>query len=438
MRSSLLTAVTCGILAIAPSASAQNFTDIAGYWAEQYVSALAQRQIIGGFPDNTFKPNHPITRAQFAAIAVRAFNLPMGGSGAFVDVPNNYWAAAAIRAVSNASLVTGFPDGTFRPEERITRAQALVVLTKALGNRTTPNPAALERYVDRQAVPEWALDSMARAANAGIIVNFPNANLIDPNRVATRGEVTALIYQTLFRLGTQGLPPLTIGTLPAGGEPTPAPQPTLTIDAIQLNIDPRQTLSAGDELVVTASGTPQASANFVLVNANQNQPIAMSEIRAGVYQGRYTVKRSDGQVNARLVVNLQRQGATPASREFNSVIAINTGAVLSPQPQFSLKPEILNLQNNQTVNFPVEIQGRTVPNANIQIIGEAVNSVGGLVNVMERLYTLNTKANAQGTFTVQLPQVRSLVGTPVYRIRFTASDPQSQQTATTEITLRQQ
>ncbi len=430
------TALTVVITALPTAVVAQagNFKDIAGYWAEQYVRALAERQIIGGFPDNTFKPNAPITRAQFAAIVVRAFNLAPAGSGsAFIDVPSNYWASGAIRAVSNAGLVTGFPDGTFRPEQQITRAQALVVLTKVLGTKATPNPSALERYSDRQAVPDWALDSLSRAANAGIIVNFPNPSTIAPNNVATRGEVAALIYQTIYRMGDRNLPPLTIGTLEQTAV-APTPVPALSIEIIQTNANPNQPLLGGEELIVSAFGTPQANASFVIAGINQNNPIPMTEVRPGVYEGRYTIRRSDGQLNTRLAVTLSKQGMTPVSRDFNGTIAINATGTAEPIPN-TLKPQILNVQNNDVVSFPLELRGQTLPNAAVQIVVEGINSIAGVVSVTQRLFNLSATANNQGIFTVQLPQSASGGSGSLYRVRLTAT--RDNRAESTELLLRQ-
>jgi hypothetical protein len=431
----LLSGVPAQIITAPALAQAGNFTDITGYWAEQYVRGLAERQIIGGFPDNTFKPNAPITRAQFAAIVVRAFNLGSAGAGStFVDVPNNYWASGAIRAVSNSGLVTGFPDGTFRPEQQITRAQALVVLTKALGAKATPNPSALERYSDRQAVPDWALDSLSRAANAGIIVSFPNPSIIAPNNVASRGEVAALIYQTIYRMGDRNLPPLTIGTLGQTAVAPPPPAPALSIEIIQTNANPNQPLLGGEDLIVSAFGTPQATASFVIAGINQNNPIPMNEVRPGVYEGRYTIRRSDGQLNTRLAVTLSKQGMTSVTRDFNGTIAINATGTAESIPN-TLKPQILNVQNNDAVSFPLELRGQTLPNASVQIVVESINSIAGVINVAQRLFNLSAVANNKGIFNVQLPQASNLASGSLYRIRFTASlDNKSE---STELFLKQ-
>ncbi|MCC7532145.1 MAG: S-layer homology domain-containing protein [Candidatus Melainabacteria bacterium] len=189
--------------------------DTRGHWAEQYIALLSKRGTIGGFPDGSFKPNDYITRAQFAAIASRALNLPPAGRAAnFKDVPTKYWAASVISQVSDAGLVTGFPDGSFRPEDKITRAQALVILAKALNNPNA-DTSAMTRFKDGNTVPTWALPSVAKAANARIIVSYPDPESIKPNELATRADVAALTYQTMASLGEK-LPQIRVGLEASG------------------------------------------------------------------------------------------------------------------------------------------------------------------------------------------------------------------------------
>ncbi len=188
--------------------------DTKGHWAESYVGQLTQRGIIGGFPDGSFKPDDGITRAQFAAIAVKALNLPSAsGPAIFADVSSSYWANRAIAAVSQAGLVTGFPDGTFKPEDKITRAQALVILAKALPAQGAVDTTILNSYGDGSSVPAWAAPSVAKAAKAHILVSYPDPSQIKPNVNATRADVAALTYQTLNNLG-KNLPQIRVGIEP--------------------------------------------------------------------------------------------------------------------------------------------------------------------------------------------------------------------------------
>lgn len=402
-------------------AQTSNFVDIQGYWAENYVTTLANRGIIGGFPDGSFKPNDYITRAQFAAIAVKAFDLPpSANSRNFTDVPSNYWASSVIRAISNSGLVTGFPDGTFRPEERITRTQALVILAKALGNKATSNSAQLGRYSDRQAVPDWAKESVSKAANARIIVSFPDPSLIKPNNLATRGEVAALIYQTLFRLGSRNLPALTIGLLDSTTTPTPPVVSTLVIEKIETNTTTNQILRPGDELLVTAYGTPKSTASFKLEGLNQNRSIAMTEVKKGVYKGQYTIRRNDRQIKSKLTVTLSNKGVNPVTKTFNREIAINTSTDGNNNNLQSLKPEITNLKNNDVIRLPVNLVGKTLPNANVQVTIEAQRSIPGVLDIFQPFFNTTVRANPQGKFNVNLPSSNLASGTR-YRVRLKAT-----------------
>jgi hypothetical protein len=189
--------------------------DTKGHWAQQYIAILQQRGTIGGFPDGTFKPDQGITRSQFAAIAVKALGLPSGGREVeFRDLPKTHWAYKAICSASDAGLVGGFPDGSFRPEDKLTRAQALVILAKAL-SKGTSDTAVLDKYKDGNGVAAWAAPSVAKAASAGIVVNYPDPYSIRPADLATRAEVAALTYQTMANLG-QKLPAIRIGLEASG------------------------------------------------------------------------------------------------------------------------------------------------------------------------------------------------------------------------------
>ncbi|MBE9203439.1 S-layer homology domain-containing protein [Synechocystis salina LEGE 06099] len=435
--------VALTLMPIAPRTLAQSssFADLQGYWGSPYVTTLAERGIIGGFPNGTFQPNAQITRAQFAAIAVKAFNLsPGNGSRSFRDVPANYWAAPAISAVNNSGLVTGFPDGSFRPEENITRAQALVILAKALGNNTNADPNGLNSYGDRQMVPEWAMDSVARAANAGIIVNFPDANRINPNNLATRGEVAGLVYQTLVKLGEGGFAPINIGT----NTPTAPTAPVVTnlvIERIETNTNPRQPLQEGDELLIRAYGTPGVSAIFELDGLNRDRPVAMQEVESGIYETSYRIRRGDRQINARPVVIFSRAGQNSISRQFEQPIAININNPNNPDfPDnpgigYILRPEITNFNNNEVIRLPDNLIGQTLPDASVEVRIEALRTVMGVLNLSQNVFQANVRADQNGQFIVYIPRTNVESGT-LYRIIMTAT--QNNQSQSSELILRQE
>jgi len=184
------------------------FKDVpAGYWAKTYIEALASRNIIAGFPDGTFKPNEPVTRAQFAAIIAKAFQPQPKRQGVqFPDVTSNFWAYEVIQSAYQGNFVSGYPDHTFKPQQQIQRVQALVSLANGLG-LNTDNQNVLSVYTDASQIPQYATGSVAAATARQLVVNYPTVKQLNPNRQATRADVAAFVYQAMVNAGrAQGIP----------------------------------------------------------------------------------------------------------------------------------------------------------------------------------------------------------------------------------------
>lgn len=180
-----------------------SFPDIQGHWAEEFIQALLNRNLIRGYDDGRFYPDRPITRAQFAAVIQEAFQpSPQRSAGAFRDVPGNHWAARAIQATYRGGFLSGFPDGRFGPDSNLLRIQIWVALVNGLDllPQRQGNPALLAVYVDRQAIPSYALNAMAKATQLALVVNTPDIQTLNPNQTATRADVVAAVYQTLVHL----------------------------------------------------------------------------------------------------------------------------------------------------------------------------------------------------------------------------------------------
>ncbi|MBW4524771.1 MAG: DUF1565 domain-containing protein [Phormidium tanganyikae FI6-MK23] len=189
------------------------FSDVQGHWAQQYIQALASQAIITGFPDGTFKPNDPVTRAQFATIVSKAFSpAPRNPAANFSDVPSKFWGFAAIQSASRGGFMAGFPGGAFRPDQRIPKVQALVALSNGL-QFGSGDPSVLSRFQDAASIPSWATGPISAATQRQIVVNYPTVGQLSPNREATRGEVAAFIYQALVNAGkAQAIPsPYVVG-----------------------------------------------------------------------------------------------------------------------------------------------------------------------------------------------------------------------------------
>jgi len=191
-------------VALAPAQAQSTFPDVpSSYWAEKFIQPLAARGIIAGFPDGTFRPEEPVTRAQFAAMINRAFNKPfVRNSFDFTDVLRTYWAYDAIQKAYRMGFMAGFPGGEFQPDQNIFRMQIPVALASGLQylNVTSPEEV-LKFYTDQAAIPGWARQGIATATTKRMIVNYPDVRTLNPNRIATRAEVAAFLYQALVSDG---------------------------------------------------------------------------------------------------------------------------------------------------------------------------------------------------------------------------------------------
>ncbi|HEY9695158.1 MAG TPA: S-layer homology domain-containing protein [Oculatellaceae cyanobacterium] len=221
-------------------AQALSFPDVQGHWAQTFITALASREIIVGFPDGTFRPDAPVTRAQFAAMINKAFNrAPIRQAANFVDVPANYWGYDAIQKAYTTGFLAGYPNNQFAPNQNIPRAQVLVSLANGLNLAQTTDTITFQ---DASDIPAYARSSIAAATANRLVVNYPNVNVLNPNQVATRADVAAFIYQALVSAGQ--VPPLAAADLgtqyivgyqpPVATTPTPTPTPVAEIPAGEL------------------------------------------------------------------------------------------------------------------------------------------------------------------------------------------------------------
>lgn len=130
-------------------------------WGAQSIADVTKAGYMSGYPDGTFRPNQPITRAELAAIAARIKQLTGEGADAFSDVAGS-WAKAAIDSAAEAGILTGYPDGTFRPKANITRAEAVTIINRLL-NRGPLAVAGKPTWSD-VASDHWAFGPIEEAS----------------------------------------------------------------------------------------------------------------------------------------------------------------------------------------------------------------------------------------------------------------------------------
>ncbi|MEA5622473.1 S-layer homology domain-containing protein [Nostoc sp. UHCC 0251] len=205
------------------------FNDVPNnFWGRPFIDVLSSRGILKGFPDYSFRPNQPVNRAEFAAILQKAFDQePSKTAIAFQDVPAKFWATPAIDQAISAGFLKGYPKKSFKPQQNISRVQVLVALASGLNLKApTSQNQILSVYKDAKDIPTYAISKIAAATANDLVVNYPNPQILAPNKVATRAEVAAMIYQALVKRGKlEAIPSQNIvrGRSPSQSSPTPKP-----------------------------------------------------------------------------------------------------------------------------------------------------------------------------------------------------------------------
>ena len=150
--------------------SENNFSDVsADKWYNNAVSTLCHMGVLGGYSDGTFRPNAPITRAEFAKIAV-SFSQANGSAvySYFTDVKTTDWFAPYVTAAKDSGLIEGYSDGSFKPENRITRAEACAIVNRVLGRKPSKSHMKISGRIDWPdcTTADWFYEAIMEATNS--------------------------------------------------------------------------------------------------------------------------------------------------------------------------------------------------------------------------------------------------------------------------------
>lgn len=173
-----------------------NFTDLSGHWASSMIKEAVSAGIVKGYPDGSFRPNHSVTRAEFAVMLAGALNLrDEGTSLSFTDKNSiGSWANQAIAQAVAAGIIGGYEDGSFRPNAAITRAEMVTMIARAL--ELPVDTQATTGFADDANIAGWAKGAVEAVHQLGI-VNGRNDNRFVANDSATRAEAVVMILRLL-------------------------------------------------------------------------------------------------------------------------------------------------------------------------------------------------------------------------------------------------
>ena len=201
--------------------SAAEFSDTNGHWAESEIDEWAGRGVLSGYSDGTFLPDNNITRAEMAKVIVSA----MGGGTVptenyFSDVQQDEWYYAPVSTAAAAGYVSGDTDGRFRPNDYITRQEASAIFARAYN---VASGAGVGQFADAASISDWAVENVSGLVEAGVIKGYEDGTFRPLDNI-TRAEVVVM----LDRLDGGSEPIVT--TTPENNSPATA-APTQTASA---------------------------------------------------------------------------------------------------------------------------------------------------------------------------------------------------------------
>ncbi|MEF2244810.1 CBM96 family carbohydrate-binding protein [Paenibacillus sp. IITD108] len=179
-----------------PNGQPKSFIDVEKHWAEEAINLVASLNIVNGYPNNTFRPDAAITRAEFMVMLAKAFKWNQEVAGvSFTDTDViGDWAMQAVAQGFERGIITGYTDGSFRPNQQISRAEMAVMLARALGASATSMDHT--EFADDAAIPAWARGEI-EALRKQDIIQGKSQNKFAPASIATRAEVAVIIVRAL-------------------------------------------------------------------------------------------------------------------------------------------------------------------------------------------------------------------------------------------------
>lgn len=187
--------------------SAMAAKDWEGHWAEGVIEAWLELGLVSGYEDGSIQPDKSISRAEFMAFVNRAFNFTEKTSAQFKDVSSSDWYADVVQKAVAAGYIAGYPDGTMKPNNDITRMEAAAILARITG--LSANEGAAYKFSDQAQIPQWSRGVVGAVAQSSLMVGYPDGSFM-PAKEITRAEAIAAlnkarnILTTFDKAGTYG------------------------------------------------------------------------------------------------------------------------------------------------------------------------------------------------------------------------------------------
>ena len=184
-----LTALTiCLIFGLANVSFAASISDLSDHWAKNQIGNWVDQGLASGYPDGTFKPDNEISRAEFVSLVNRSFSIQNSNEKcSFTDAKAEDWFYKDVAAAQIAGYIAGYEDKTFKPDQQISRQEVALIITRLLKLDTTGELTVLDKFADGESIPAWSQASLNAIVEKGIINGYPDET-VKPFKAITRAE----------------------------------------------------------------------------------------------------------------------------------------------------------------------------------------------------------------------------------------------------------
>ena len=194
-RSIIFVIVLVILLTMSPTIGLAQKNDIENHWAKDVIDKWLGLGLATGYQDNSFRPENPITRAEFMALTNRAFGFTDEATIQISDVKDSDWYAKTVKQAISAGYIGGYPDGSIRPDNPIARQEAAVII-KSIMNLTV-NAIATDNFNDGAEIPTWSKGHVGAVVQAGYMRGYPDGSF-KPRAPITRAEALVVLDKAMM------------------------------------------------------------------------------------------------------------------------------------------------------------------------------------------------------------------------------------------------
>src|SRR5450756_40638 len=225
-------------------------SDISGHWAQVTIQSWMDKGLIKGYPDGTFKPDQNVTRAEFMTLANRAFGYTAVVPITYTDVKTGSWYAPEVAKAKAAGYISGYPDGTMKPENPITREEVATIVARI--KNLTSDANAADKYTDAAKIGSWSKGQVGAVTSAKIMRGYPDGSFM-PQGLMTRAEVVVTLDNALHYT---------------------APVANIAVSAITVTPTTMALTAGGATGAITATVSPSNATNKIVMWSSSKAAVA--------------------------------------------------------------------------------------------------------------------------------------------------------------------